>query len=230
LQKLDEVARTDPGLQKDRIAIIERLLRRLPPGEYKGFQAAVLNDLGVAYTKFPAGDRAANLGRAIGCHTEALRFRTAEAAPLDYARTQHNLGIAYDELPTGDRPANLQRAIGCYTEALRFSTAEAAPADHSQTALNLAFVHFSESRWEHAHDSYASAIAAGDLPYQASATEAGRQAELGEARQAVADDAYCLAHLAGQVHRGSGTAGRRTDPGTGRGLDPGPGVPSRGKG
>ena len=46
-----------------------------------------------------------------------------------------------------------------------------------------------------AHDSYASAIAAGDLLYQASATEAGRQAELEEARWAVADDAYCLAHL-----------------------------------
>ena len=38
-------------------------------------------------------------------------------------------------------------------------------------------------------------MAAGDLPYQASATEAGRQAELEEARWAVADDAYCLAHL-----------------------------------
>ena len=109
--------------------------------------------------------------------------------------TQNNLGIAYAELPAGDRAANLQRAIACFTEALRFYTAEAAPADHRQTALNLASIHFSESRWEQAHDSYASAIAAGDLLYQASATEAGRQAELGQAGQAVADDAYCLARL-----------------------------------
>ena len=80
---------------------------------------------------FPTGDRAANLGRAIGCYTEALRFFTAEAAPSEYARTQHNLGNAYAELPTGDRAANLARAIGCYTEALRFYTAEAAPAEYA---------------------------------------------------------------------------------------------------
>ena len=86
LQKLAEVARTDPRLQQDRIAIMERILRRLPEGEYKGFQAAVLNDLGIAYYQLPTGDRAANLQRAIGCYTEALRFRTAEAAPLGLRR------------------------------------------------------------------------------------------------------------------------------------------------
>ncbi len=149
LQKLDEAARTDPRLQEDRIAIMERILRRLPQGEYTEFRAAVLNELGIAYVGLPAGDPA----------------------------------------------ANLQMAIGCYTEALRFRTAEAAPAEHRQTALNLGSIYYSQSRWEQAHDSYASAIAAGDLLYQASATEAGRQAELGEAGQAVADDAYCLARL-----------------------------------
>ena len=95
------------------------------------------NNLGAAYADLPAGDRAANLQRAIGCYTEALRFRTAEAAPLDYAMTQNNLGIAYSDLPTGDRAANLQRAIGCYTEALRFRTAEAAPLDYAATQNNL---------------------------------------------------------------------------------------------
>ena len=157
--------------------------------------AMTQTNLGVAYAVLPAGDRAANLQRAIGCFSEALRFRTAEADPLQYAETQNNLGEAYRQLRAGDRAANLQEAIGCYTEALRFRTAEAAPAEHRQTALNLGSLHFSENRWEQAHDSYASAIAAGDLLYQASATEAGRQAEQGEAGQAVADDAYCLARL-----------------------------------
>ena len=67
--------------------------------------------------------------------------------------------------------------------------------EHRWTALNLGSLHFSESQWEQAHNSYASAIAAGDLLYHASATEAGRQAELAQAGQTVADDAYCLAHL-----------------------------------
>ena len=49
----------------------------------------------------------ANLQRAIGSFTEALRFFTAEAAPLDYAMTQNNLGLAYADLPAGDRAANL---------------------------------------------------------------------------------------------------------------------------
>ena len=65
------------------------------------------NNLGNAYAELPTGDRAANLARAIDCYTEALRFYTAEAAPLEYAMTQNNLGNAYAELPTGDRAANL---------------------------------------------------------------------------------------------------------------------------
>ena len=82
------------------------------------------------------GDRAANLQKAIGCYTEALRFFTAEAAPLDYAMTENNLGLAYTQLPTGDRAANLQKAIGHYTEALRFYTAEAAPSRYASIQNN----------------------------------------------------------------------------------------------
>jgi len=40
-------------------------------------------------------DREANLERAIAAYREALRFRTPEAAPLEYAATQNNLGNAY---------------------------------------------------------------------------------------------------------------------------------------
>ena len=52
------------------------------------------NNLGNAYWGLPAGDQAANLARAIGCYTQALRYRTTEAALLDYAATQTNLGGA----------------------------------------------------------------------------------------------------------------------------------------
>ena len=204
--------------------------------------AMTQNNLGIAYAELPTGDRAANLARAIDCYTEALRFHTAEAAPLDYAVTQNNLGTAYAELPTGDRAANLARAIDCYTQALRFHTAEAAPLDYAMTqnnlgnayaelptgdraanlaraiellhrgaavphrrgalppsaaltARSLGDVHFEQGRWAEAHAAYSSAIRAGEFLYQATGSEAGRQAELGAAGDAVAADAYCLARL-----------------------------------
>ena len=157
--------------------------------------AETQHNLGNAYGDLPTGDREANLARAIKCYTEALRFRTAEAAPLLYAETQHNLGNAYGDLPTGDREANLARAIECFTEALRFFTAEAAPAECRLTARSLGDAHFGQGRWVEAHAAYSSAIRAGEFLYQATGSEAGRQAELGKAGDAVAADAYCLARL-----------------------------------
>jgi hypothetical protein len=58
---------------------------------------------------------------------ELFLFEPYWAAPLDYAKAQHNLGMAYGELPTGDRTANLERAIAYYQESLRFWTPQAAP-------------------------------------------------------------------------------------------------------
>ncbi len=83
------------------------------------------------------GDRAANLQQAIACYEQALRFRTPEAASLDYAGTQNNLGNAYLQFPLGDRAANLQQAIACYEQALRFRTPEAEPLDYAMTQHNL---------------------------------------------------------------------------------------------
>ena len=168
--------------------------------------AMTQHNLGTAYRGLLTGDRAANLARTIDYiqaanlaraidYIKALPFRTAEAAPLDYATTQHNLGTAYAELPTEDRAANLARTIECFTEALRFFTAEAAPAQCRFTACSLGDVHFEEDRWMEAHTAYSSAIRAGEFLYQATGSEAGRQAELGAAGDAVAADAYCLARL-----------------------------------
>jgi len=161
------------------------------PADY----AATQNNLGIAYRRLPTGDQAVNLERAIDCFTQALRFRTAKAAPGDYAMTQQNLGNAYADLPTGDRAANLERAIDCYTQALRFYTVEAVPAECRRTAISLGDVYFGQDRWALAHAAYSTAILAGEFLYQATGSDAGRQAELGEAGAAVAADAYCLARL-----------------------------------
>ena len=157
--------------------------------------AMTQNNLGTAYAELPTGDRAANLARAIDCYTEALRFRTAEAAPLDYAATQNNLGIAYASFPPGTGRPTWRGRSTATPEALRFHTAEAAPAECRLTARSLGDVHFEQDRWAEAHTAYSSAIRAGEFLYQATGSEAGRQAELGAAGDAVAADAYCLARL-----------------------------------
>src|SRR5207237_651850 len=124
LTELSRRALSDPGLNVERIHLIEVMLSRLINDEAPSFRADLLDDLGNSYADLPTGDRVANLERAIACYTEALRFRTPEAAPLDYAGTQNNVGMAYADLPSVDWGANLDRAIACYTEALRFYTPE----------------------------------------------------------------------------------------------------------
>jgi CHAT domain-containing protein len=161
------------------------------PFEYAMAQAG----LGTVYSALPTGDRTANLTRAIECSTRALRFYTAETTPFQHARTQYSLGDAYRGLPAGDRAANLERAIGCYTEALQFFTAETVPEECRPKARTLGDVFFEQDRWAEAHTAYALAIRAGELLYQATGAEEGRQAELGAAGDAVAADAYCLARL-----------------------------------
>jgi tetratricopeptide (TPR) repeat protein len=62
-----------------------------------------------------------NLRKAIAAYGEALRFRTPDVAPLDYARTQNNLGVAYRCLSEHEDPVgNLRKAIEAFGEALRF--------------------------------------------------------------------------------------------------------------
>lgn len=77
-------------------------------------QAAVQNSLGNLYACLPTGSRRENLKRAIGCYEAALVYRTAEAAPLDYAATQNNLGVAYELLE------EWEKAIACWEESQRY--------------------------------------------------------------------------------------------------------------
>ena len=153
------------------------------------------NNLGLVYADLRTGDRAANLARAINCFNQALRFFTVEAAPAQYALAQNNLGEAYRVLSAGDPAANLTHAVDCYNEALRFHTPELAPANCRMTARSLGNVHFGQSRWVEAHAAYSQAIRAGELLYQATGSDAGRQSELGAAGDIVASDAYCLARI-----------------------------------
>ena len=86
------------------------------------------NNLGIAYSDLPTGDRGENLRKAINGYDAALRVYTEADFPADWAMTQNNLGNAYRNLPTGDRGENLRRAINCYDAALRVYTEADSPA------------------------------------------------------------------------------------------------------
>ncbi|MGH2717349.1 MAG: hypothetical protein ACRDJU_02065 [Actinomycetota bacterium] len=85
--------------------------------------------------------RQGRLEEAVAAYREALRFHTAEAAPLAYAMTQNNLGATLGDLAgslAGEaRQAGLEEAVAAYRQALRFYTAEAAPMQHETVTDNL---------------------------------------------------------------------------------------------
>ncbi len=76
------------------------------------------NNLGRAWAILPDGDKAANLRQAIDCYEAAMRVRTQQAFPNDWAETQTHLGNAWVQLSAGDRPTNLRHAIVCFDSAL----------------------------------------------------------------------------------------------------------------
>ena len=137
VQQLEAQRQQDPDATIALIQAYEQIVRQLQPNENPSLYASTQNNLGLAYSDLPIGDRASNLTQAIVCFQEALRFRTPETAPLEYAATQHNLGNAHYNLPIGDRGANLSQAITCYRQALRFRTPEIAPFDYASTQNNL---------------------------------------------------------------------------------------------
>ncbi len=95
-------------------------------------------NLGIVHAELPAGDRAANLAKAIACFEAALRVQAEGEYLTQWATTQDALGAAYAELPSGDRAANLRKAITCYEAALGVHTEAASPVEWSGTQANLA--------------------------------------------------------------------------------------------
>ena len=79
-----------------------------------------------------------SLTKAVAAYQEALRFRTPERAPLDYAMTQNDLGNAYRALAAHQDPLeSLTKAVAAYQEALRFYSPERAPLSYAMTQNNL---------------------------------------------------------------------------------------------
>jgi tetratricopeptide (TPR) repeat protein len=67
----------------------------------------------------------------------ALKWRSFERDPLDWAFTQINLGLAYARLRTGDRRSDIRRALGHYGEAVRGFEAAGSDRQLANTLHNL---------------------------------------------------------------------------------------------
>ena len=80
----------------------------------------------------------ARLEEAVEAYRDALKERTRERVPLDWATTQTNLGLALWTL--GEREsgtARLEEAVEAYRDALKEYTRERVPLDWAMTQNNL---------------------------------------------------------------------------------------------
>jgi tetratricopeptide (TPR) repeat protein len=95
--------------------------------------------LGIALATLGERERGtARLEEAVAAHREALKERTRDRMPLDWATTQNNLGIALGRL--GERAsgtARLDEAVLAFREALKEWTRERVPRDWAGAQNNL---------------------------------------------------------------------------------------------
>jgi len=82
--------------------------------------------------------KAENCKKAITAFKEALKVRTLERFPMDYAMTQNNLGTAYVTLADVEANAeNCKKATKAFKEALKVYTLERFPMQYATTQNNL---------------------------------------------------------------------------------------------
>ncbi|MGA7450609.1 MAG: hypothetical protein WBW73_04810 [Rhodoplanes sp.] len=151
------------------LAAIERqrsLLNLLPrarvPLEWAMTRAMTQTNLGNALLRL--GERESGtdkLNEAVAAYREALKERTRERVPLDWAMTQMNLGTALSSL--GERESGtdkLNEAVAAYREALKERTRARVPLEWANTQMNLGTALVSLGERESGTDKLDEAVAA----------------------------------------------------------------------
>jgi tetratricopeptide (TPR) repeat protein len=83
-------------------------------------------------------EKAEYMKTAIRAYEEALKVRTLDRFPMDYAMTQNNLGTAYGMLADVEaKTENCKNSITAFKEALKVYTLEHFPMDYAMTQNNL---------------------------------------------------------------------------------------------
>ena len=116
--------------------------------------------LGNAYSRLSSIENTNdNLLRAIDHYENALKIRTKENYPKDYADTENNIGNAYLGLASIKKTKyNLLRAIDHYENALKINTKENYPKDYANTENNLGYAYFELASIENTKDNLLRAI------------------------------------------------------------------------
>jgi protein-arginine kinase activator protein McsA len=132
------------GYGRDNLAWAEQALaaaqQRGTPAQVARARVALGNALHHV-ASLPGEDRGARLREALAAYDAALRYRTPETVPLDYAMTQNNRAVLLSDLasvPGEDRGARLREALAAYDAALRIYTAETVPLAYAMTQNNRA--------------------------------------------------------------------------------------------
>lgn len=117
--------------------------------------AATQNNMGNAYRRLAevsikTDSKAENCKRAIKAHIEALKVRTRDRYPMDYAMTQNNLGVDYQRLARVERQAeNCKMAIKACQEALEVYAIDRFPMDYAMTQNSLGNAYKTLAEVEH---------------------------------------------------------------------------------
>lgn len=132
--------------QADVEVVLASLLACVDDGDHEvqrtpALLTKVYRALSVAYRDRAAGNRAVNTEAAVVFCKRALKVSTRDAAPLEWALTQHYLGNALRDHVGGDRAANVDAAVACYARALEVRTRDAAPLEWASTQCYLGRVY-----------------------------------------------------------------------------------------
>ncbi|MEM9096842.1 MAG: tetratricopeptide repeat protein, partial [Pseudomonadota bacterium] len=122
--------------QRVSISLAKSALARAGSSDEKG---AALNTLGVRCQELGARESSiTRLEEAVTAYQSALKERTRDRVPVDWAMTQNNLGNALRNL--GEREtgtARLEEAVTAYQDALKEWTRNRVPLDWAMTQNNL---------------------------------------------------------------------------------------------
>ena len=130
---------SDEGLNADLLVSIEIARINMDRARGSGQRGVAANDLGVSLQALGECESGtARLDEAVAAFREALKERTRECVPLDWAMTQNNLGNALQTLGSRESgTARLDEAVAAYREALKEYTRERVPLQWAGTQNNL---------------------------------------------------------------------------------------------
>jgi tetratricopeptide (TPR) repeat protein len=118
---------------------LARLARNLPQSMRPDDRAWLLHSYGlIQYVIGEQSGQVQPLEESVAAYREALKERTRERVPLDWATTQNSLGTALSSL--GERESGTERleeSVAAYREALKEMTRERVPLDWAMTQNNL---------------------------------------------------------------------------------------------